>query len=172
MDSRMLIEDTADILDCLGCRLSRVTRAYDQLGFDTVDMRALVLDDAIVTALHRSGPLHRNDGMSVYAGGDRHRRERLQERIGGVHVVQRGWDNKRGLQHAGLAQLRDVDRSLGQSARQVDEFVPEFAEKIACEKTAAMRCCDEDYQLRRLSYCRCRYTLTKFGGIARNGIQV
>jgi hypothetical protein len=58
---RVFVKDAADLLYCLGGSLSRVTRAHDQLGFDAVDMGALVLDYPIVAVLYRSVPLHRND---------------------------------------------------------------------------------------------------------------
>ena len=67
VDSGVLVEDAADFLDRLGRGLSRVTRTHNQLGFDAVDVRALVLDDAVVALLDRARSFHRNDRMRVDA---------------------------------------------------------------------------------------------------------
>jgi hypothetical protein len=77
MDSRVLVEDTADLLDRLGRALRRVPGAHDQFGLDTVYMRALVLDDSVVTILDRTVAFHRNDRMGMHARGYRQRRQRL-----------------------------------------------------------------------------------------------
>src|ERR1700739_4920133 len=60
MNSSMQVEDSADLFYRLGRGLSRVPRAHDQLGFNAVDMRALVLDDPVVGVLDRPCSLHRN----------------------------------------------------------------------------------------------------------------
>jgi hypothetical protein len=54
MNSGVLIENAAHLLDCLWSGLSRVTRAYDQLGFNAVNMRALACVHA--DADQRSAP--------------------------------------------------------------------------------------------------------------------
>ena len=56
MDPGVRVQDTANFLDRLGCGLGRVPRTHHQLGFDPVDMRALVLDDAVVTLLGGPSP--------------------------------------------------------------------------------------------------------------------
>src|ERR1700687_2024799 len=103
MDSGVLIKDATNLLDRLGLGLSRVTRTHYQLGFDAIDVRALVLDDAVVAIFDRPQALHWNDRVSVNARRDRQRAESLNEGIGSVHVVERSRDNKGSLQHAGLA---------------------------------------------------------------------
>ncbi len=65
-------------------------RTHDQLRFDAVNVRALVLDDTVVARVNRPAAFDRYDRMGMHAGGDRRCRERLDERIGRIHVVQRG----------------------------------------------------------------------------------
>src|SRR5271155_1246761 len=79
VDPGVLVEDAADLLDRLGRGLGRVSRTHNQLGFDAVDVRALVLDDAVVALLDGPRSFHRNDRMRVDAGRDRQRRQRLDE---------------------------------------------------------------------------------------------
>src|ERR1700687_2792831 len=101
-------------------------------------MRAFVLDDAVVAVLDRSCPSHGNDRVGVHAIGDRHLDERLQERIGGVHVVQSGRNHKWSSQHTWLAELCDLNRGLGKSTRQVHKLISKLDQEIARQVTPVM----------------------------------
>src|SRR5689334_19793688 len=63
-------EDPPHLLDRVWIRLRRVPGADDVLGFDTGEMRALVLDDPVVAVLDRPVAVHRDDRMCMDAGYD------------------------------------------------------------------------------------------------------
>src|SRR5260221_2688781 len=65
-------EDASHLLDRVWIRLRRVPGADNVLGVDAFEMRAAVLDDAIVAALDRPVAVDRDDRMRVDAGDDRH----------------------------------------------------------------------------------------------------
>src|SRR5262249_21712616 len=53
VDARVFVKDATDLLDRRRGGLGRMTRAYDQLRFNAVDVRALVFDHSIVALLYR-----------------------------------------------------------------------------------------------------------------------
>src|SRR6202050_5920158 len=108
-------------------------------------MRALVLADAVIAILDRSTALRGDDRVRMDARRDRQGRECVQEGIRRVHVVERGWNRKWRSQLAGPTQLRELNRGLGQPARQIDELVAELDDRIARQISAAMRRRDEDH---------------------------
>ena len=73
MDSGVFLEDAAYLLDRLGGGLSRVARMHDQLGFDAVDMRALVFDDSIITVPGRLVAFYWYDRVDLHPRSDRRR---------------------------------------------------------------------------------------------------
>jgi hypothetical protein len=56
-----------------------VVPPHHQLGLDAVDVRALVLDDAVVAGLERAVSLDRDDRVGLDARGDRDGLERAQK---------------------------------------------------------------------------------------------
>src|SRR5580700_3488488 len=112
MDVCVLIKDAPDFFDRLRVGLRRMARSHDEFRFDALDVRALILHHSVVSFLRRTVALYRDDRMSVNALGYRQPGERLNKRIGTVHVVESGGDRERTSQLTGLAKLFELHRGL------------------------------------------------------------
>ena len=85
------MQDPPDFFDSFRMALYRVTEAHDEFRFYPFDMGAFVLDDPIVTASDRTVPEHRDDRMRRNPLCDRNRPQRFNEGMGGIHIVNTGW---------------------------------------------------------------------------------
>src|SRR5262245_21549543 len=82
-------EDAADLEDGLGLPLDGVLPPDDQLGLDAVDVRALVLDDAVVARLDGAVTLDSDDRVGGDPGVDGDLLQREYEWVSRRHVVHR-----------------------------------------------------------------------------------
>src|SRR5579863_2343370 len=71
LNSRVLIEDPSNLLDCGGSALSRVTGVHHELRLDALEMRASVLDYSVIAFLDRPPTFDCNNGVNVHTGGNR-----------------------------------------------------------------------------------------------------
>src|SRR5580704_2428281 len=132
MNSCMLIQDAPNFFDSFRVSLGRMSRSHDEFRFDALDVRAFVLHHSVVSFLGRTIALYRDDRMSMNAGGYRQPRERLNKRIGTVHVVEGGREPKRASQLTRLAKLVQLHRRLDQTAGKIQELVAKLYDKITC----------------------------------------
>ena len=57
----MLQQNAAHFLNGVWIRLTGVARAHDELRLDAIDVRAVLLDDAVVAVLDRAGAVDGDD---------------------------------------------------------------------------------------------------------------
>src|SRR5262249_27956752 len=143
----VLEQDAAHLLDREWMALHRMPgEGNHELGFDAVDVRALVRDDAVARIRSRTGSGHRNDRVRGDAGRDRRGEEGPQERAARSHPVDAAEVRPAWIEEEGVAvALQEVRGRAHHGSWQPDETAHRPDDQTGRGRAAAVGRRDEDH---------------------------